>query len=131
MYLIDYTKLFEDFYSETTPTWKTSRTTTYSPSKFAVDIKDDVATMALSVIGHDPKNVEINCFVDKIEVKSKKQSDTESPFDQLTSNIDEVITLGKDLDGTKSKAEIKNGILMITVEKKDESKPKKLTPKVG
>ena len=87
--------------------------------------------MALSVIGHDPKNIEINCFVDKIEVKCKKQSDTESPYDQLTSNIDETITLGEDLDGTKSKAEIKNGILMITVEKKDESKPKKLTPKVG
>lgn len=131
MYLIDYNKLFEDFYSDSFGTRKVSKTTTYSPSKFAVEIKDDVATMALSVIGHDPKNVEIGCFVDKIEVKSKKQSDTESPFDQLTSNIDETITLGKDLDGTKSKAEIKNGILMITVEKKDESKPKKLTPKVG
>ena len=131
MYLIDYNKLFEDFYSDSFGTRKVSKTTTYAPSKFAVEVKDDVATMALSVIGHDPKNVEINCFVDKIEVKSKKQSDTESPFDQLTSNIDEVITLGKDLDGTKSKAEIKNGILMITVEKKDESKPKKLTPKVG
>lgn len=129
MYLIDYRKLFEDFYEDTTPNWKTS--TSYSPSKFAVEVKDDTATMALSVIGHDPKNIEINCFVDKIEVKAKKEKDSQSPFEQLTANINETITLGKDLDGTKSKAEIKNGILLIVVEKKDESKPKKLTPKVG
>ena len=129
MYLIDYRKLFEDFYEDTTPTWKTS--TSYSPSKFAVEIKDDTAVMALSVIGHDPKDIEINCFVDKIEVKAKKETDSDSPFDQLTANINETITLGKDLDGTKSTAEIKNGILLISVDKKDESKPKKLPIKIG
>jgi HSP20 family molecular chaperone IbpA len=129
MYLIDYRKLFEDFYEETTPTWKTS--TSYSPSKFAVEVKDDTAVMALSVIGHNPKDIEINCFVDKIEVKAKKETDSDSPFDQLTANINETITLGKDLDGTKSTAEIKNGILLISVDKKDESKPKKLPIKIG
>jgi HSP20 family molecular chaperone IbpA len=129
MYLIDYRKLFEDFYEDTTPTWKTS--TSYSPSKFAVEIKDDTAVMALSVIGHDPKDIEINCFVDKIEVKAKKETKDDSPFDQLTANINETITLGKDLDGTKSTAEIKNGILLISVDKKDESKPKKLPIKIG
>ena len=129
MYLIDYRKLFEDFYEDSTPTWKTS--SSYSPSKFAVEVKDDKAIMALSVLGHDPKDIEINCFVDKIEVKAKKESNTDSPFDQLTSNIDERITLGKDLDGTKAKAEIKNGILQIIVERKEEAKPKKLTLKVG
>lgn len=129
MYIIDYNKLFEDFYSDTTPTWKTS--TNYSPTKFAVEVKEDTAIMALSVLGHSPEDIEINCFVDSIEVKAKKKEETENPFNQLTANIDEKITLGKDLDGTKSKAEIKNGILLITVEKKDESKPKKLTLKVG
>jgi HSP20 family molecular chaperone IbpA len=129
MYLIDYRKLFEDFYEDTTPTWKTS--TSYSPSKFAVEVKDDTAVMALSVIGHNPKDIEINCFVDKIEVKAKKETDSDSPFYQLTANINETITLGKDLDGTKSTAEIKNGILLISVDKKDESKPKKLPIKIG
>jgi HSP20 family molecular chaperone IbpA len=129
MYLIDYRKLFEDFYEDTTPSWKTS--TSYSPSKFAVEVKDDTAVMALSVIGHNPKDIEINCFVDKIEVKAKKETDSDSPFDQLTANINETITLGKDLDGTKSTAEIKNGILLISVDKKDESKPKKLPIKIG
>ena len=131
MYMIDYSRLFEDFFYQPQSLTTLSSSTSYSPSKFAVDIHDDKAVMALSVLGHDPKNIEINCYEDKIEVKAKKGEDTEDPFNQLTSNIDETINLGKDLDGTKAKADIKNGILLITVEKKDESKPKKLTLKLG
>jgi HSP20 family protein len=121
----DINKLFEDFF-------ETPKTTTYVPSKFAVDIKDDSATMALAVLGHDPKDIEINCFEDKIEIKAKKsQEDKENPFNQLVSDIEERITIGKNYDGRQAKAEIKNGILTISLEKKEESKPKKLTLKVG
>jgi HSP20 family molecular chaperone IbpA len=49
----------------------------------------------------------------------------------LVSDIEERIQVGKNFDGKKAKAEIKNGILLITIERKEESKPKKLTPKVG
>ena len=118
---------------KTHPLWEqATKTTTYVPSKFAVEIKDDVATMALSVLGHDPKNIEINCYEDKIEIKAKKsQDDKENPYNQLVSDIEERITIGKNYDGRQAKAEIKNGILLITLEKKEESKPKKLTLKVG
>ena len=127
MYIIDYDKLFESFFNE-----PKAKTTNYVPSKFAVDIKDDTATMALSVLGHDPKNIEINCYEDKIEIKAKKEKkEVETPFDQLIGNIDERITLGKDLDGRSAKAEIKNGILTLIVERKEESKPKKVQIKVG
>ena len=127
MYIIDYDTLFESFFNE-----PKAKTTNYVPSKFAVDIKDDTATMALSVLGHDPKNIEINCYEDKIEIKAKKsQDDKENPFNQLVSDIEERITIGKNYDGRQAKAEIKNGILTITLEKKEESKPKKLTLKVG
>jgi HSP20 family protein len=125
MYTIDYSKLFEEFFNE-------PKTTTYVPNKFAVDIKDESATIALSVLGHDPKDIEINCFEDKIEIKAKKiGEDKETPFNQLVSDIEERIQVGKNFDGKKAKAEIKNGILLITLERKEESKPKKLTLKVG
>jgi HSP20 family protein len=128
MYVIDYGKLFDEFF----PIQQPKERTTYVPSKFAVDIKEDIATLALSVIGHDPKDIEINCFEDKIEIKAKKtQEDKENPFNQLISDIEERVTVGKNFDGRKAKAEIKNGILLITIERKEESKPKKLTPKVG
>jgi HSP20 family protein len=128
MYVIDYGKLFDEFF----PIQQPKERTTYVPSKFAVDIKEDIATLALSVIGHDPKDIEINCFEDKIEIKAKKtQEDKENPFNQLISDIEERVTVGKNFDGRKAKAEIKNGILLITIERKEESKPKKLTPKLG
>jgi len=115
------------------PLWEqATKTTTYVPSKFSVDVKEDSATMALAVLGHDPKNIEINCFEDKIEIKAKKSTeDVEHPFNQLVSDIEERITIGKNYDGRNAKAEIKNGILLITLEKKEESKPKKLTIKLG
>ena len=130
------------FYSEidrimdsikTHPLWEqATKTTTYVPSKFAVDVKEEAAVIALSVLGHDPKDVEINCFEDKIEIKAKKfTEDKENPFNQLISDIEERVQVGKNFDGRKAKAEIKNGILLITIERKEESKPKKLTPKVG
>jgi HSP20 family molecular chaperone IbpA len=132
MFYSDFDKFVEKLLvADSRPLWET-HSRTFVPSKFAVDVKDDKAYIALSVLGHDPKNIEINCYEDKIEIKAKKETkDTETPFEQLIANIDERITLGKDLDGRNAKAEIKNGILSIVVERKEESKPKKLTLKVG
>lgn len=113
------------------PLWEeTTKTATYVPNKFAVDVNEDSAVMALTVLGHDPKDIEINCYEDKIEVKAKKLQD-DSPYNQLISDIDEKINVGKHYDGRNAKAEIKNGILTITLDKKEDSKPKKLTLKVG
>lgn len=126
------TPTYSNYWFES-PTYS-NNSTTFVPSKFAVDVKDDIAHIALSVIGHNPENVEINCFEDKIEVKAKKGDkvkDDSNPANQLTSNIDETIKLAKTFDGRKASAEIKNGILLLTIERKEESKPKKLTPKIG
>ena len=132
MFYSDFDKFVEKLLvADNTPLWE-NRSRTYVPSKFAVDVKDDKAYIALSVLGHEPKNIEINCYEDKIESKAKKEvKEVETPFEQLIANIDERITLGKDLDGRNAKAEIKNGILQIVVERKEESKPKKLTLKIG
>lgn len=110
------------------PLWETY-TTSYVPSKFSTKVNEDKVNIALSVLGHDPKSVEINSFEDKIHIKSKK-SEEDSVFNDLVRDIDETIKLGKDLDGTTTKAEIKNGILTLVVEKKEEAKPKKVTIKV-
>jgi len=124
-----YSKLFDELFNETTTTWE-NHSTTFVPSKFAVDVKDDIATIALSVLGHDPKNIDISCYEDKIHVKAKKEEGNET-FNKIVADIDETIRVSKVFDGTKAKADIKNGILLITLEKREEAKPKKLTLKVG
>jgi HSP20 family molecular chaperone IbpA len=129
MYYTNFDKVLDSLFEIDSPIWK-NNSTTFVPSKFAVDVIDDKAYIALSVLGHEPKNIEINCYEDKIEVKAKKNEE-KTAFNQLVGNINETITLGKDLDGRNAKAEIKNGILSIVVERKEESKPKKLTIKVG
>ena len=134
MMINEFDRLLNDWFAEDAyQNWTSARkTTTYVPNKFAVDIKEDSATIALSVLGHDPKDIEINCFEDKIEIKAKKtQEDKEHTFNKLIYDIEERIQVGKSFDGKKAKAEIKNGILLITIERKEESKPKKLTLKVG
>ena len=124
-----YSKLFDELFNETNTTWE-NHSTTFVPSKFAVDVKDDIATIALSVLGHDPKNIDISCYEDKIHVKAKKEEGNET-FNKIVADIDETIRVSKVFDGTKAKAEIKHGILLITLEKREEAKPKKLTLKVG
>ena len=124
-----YSKLFDELFNETNTTWE-NHSTTFVPSKFAVDVKEEIATIALSVLGHDPKNIDISCYEDKIHVKAKKEEGNET-FNKIVADIDETIRVSKVFDGTKAKAEIKNGILLITLEKREEAKPKKLTLKLG
>ena len=126
MHSKDLINLFEIF---DTPSWK-SNVTTFVAQKFAVDVQEERTSFALSVLGHDPKNVEVTYYDDKIEVKAKK-GEGDTPYHDLVSNIDERITLGKNLDAKTAKAEIKNGILLITIERKEETKPKKLSIKIS
>jgi HSP20 family molecular chaperone IbpA len=130
MYIIDYDKLFNNLFNEPLPKWNSTRTSTnYSTNKCAVELKDDKLELAFSVIGHDPKNVEVQLTADKIFIKAKKDSNDESVIGQFLTNIEEEIKITEDFDGLSAKAEIKNGLLYISIDKKEEQKPKKINIK--
>ena len=66
MFYSDFDKFVEKLLvADNRPLWE-NYSRTYVPSKFAVDVKDDKAYIALSVLGHDSMNIEINCYEDKI-----------------------------------------------------------------
>ena len=74
MFYSDFDKFVEKLLvADNKPLWET-HSRTFVPSKFAVDVKDEKAHIALSVLGHEPKNIEINCYEDKIEIKAKKET---------------------------------------------------------
>jgi HSP20 family protein len=121
-------KLLNDFFN--TPIIKDSnRYQTYTPAKMAVEFEGDSLELAYSVIGHDPKNVEVSLTQDVIYIKAKKNTEDKSPSNQFVKDIDEAINLSKEYDGTTAFAEIKNGILTISIDKKEEQKPKKINIK--
>lgn len=103
--------------------------TSYVPTKAVVDLKDDKLELALSVIGHDPKNVEVNLTEDKINIRATKDRENKNVANQFVFDIDETLNLSKEYDGLTAKAEIKNGVITISIEKSEAQKPKKLSIK--
>ena len=101
------------------------------PGQCAVSLKDDKLELAFSVQGHDPDDVEIKCTQDKISVKTNgpPEKDKDDIVSQFLSIINETIELMPEFNGTKAEAEIKYGILKITIPKKESAKPIVLKPK--
>ena len=87
------------------------------------ELEDGKIELSVNVLGHAPKNILLEATDDKITIKSTKP---EGESD-LIKDIDFSFRLGKDYDGTKSEAQFNNGVLSITIEKKDERKAKKLS----
>ena len=67
----EFDKLLNNFFNAE---WgqNVSRYQAYSPSKLALDFNGDTLELAYSVIGHDPKDVEVSLTRDKIYIKAKK-----------------------------------------------------------
>jgi HSP20 family molecular chaperone IbpA len=134
MYIIDYNKLFDTFFDEPLPKWKSSYTTSgtasttnfSTPAKCAVELKEDKLELAFSIVGHNPKDVEVQLTADKIFIKAIKNKEDKSVIGQFTADINEEIKITDEFDGLTAKAEIKNGLLHIVVDKKEDQKPKKL-----
>jgi HSP20 family molecular chaperone IbpA len=123
-----YKSLFNDVDSifDVTPSyWINSKLS----SNVLYKVEKDKLEIAISVLGHDPKNVEVELTTDKIFVKAEKNKEDKSLKNSFLSDVSETLKLHSDFDGLTANAKIENGILHIVVEKKEESKPKKLSIK--
>jgi len=87
------------------------------------ELEDGKIELSVNVLGHDPKKINLEATEDRITIKSTKPEDASA----LIKDIDFSFKLGKDYDGTKSEAKFNNGVLSITIDKKDERKAKKLS----
>jgi len=108
---------------------------TYSSTKYTSTITDYDVTqledgkqqLTLSVLGHDVKNIKLDVTEDKVTIKAKKEEGSST----LVEDIDATFSVGKDYDGTKTEAKFSNGLLVLTIDKKDERKSKSIQIKVG
>lgn len=113
----DFDSLFFNFPLDTIP----------SATNYASRVENDVLEVAISVIGHDPKNVSVELTEDRIYVKTQPDASLTGAKKSLIRDIDDTFRVGKDFNGLSAKANIENGILRISVEKKEASKPKRLS----
>lgn len=119
-------KLFESN-STSTPTWKTTSTSFKTISDYDVKLLEDgKQQLTISVVGHDVKNIKIDAVDDRITIKAKKEEGSSN----LIEDIDLSFSITKDYDGTTAFAKFSNGLLIITIDKKEERKAKSVQIKV-
>jgi HSP20 family molecular chaperone IbpA len=76
--------------------------------------------LTVNVLGHNPKNIKLQVTDDTIDIQSTKEEGSS----QLVRDINTTFSISKDYDGTKTEAKFENGLLIITIDKKDERKSK-------
>ena len=102
----------------------------YQNSRLSIDVKEEEAVIALSVLGHSKDDITIELEEDAIFVKSVER-ELLKVEKEIIHPINDRIAVGDKFDGEKTSAKILNGILYLTIPKKEEAKPKKVTIKVG
>ena len=83
--------------------------------------KDGKQSIVISVVGHNPKDVEVDVTEDLITVKAETEN-----VNAVVGNVNLKFKVGKDYDGTTAEASIENGLLTILLDKKEERKSKKV-----
>lgn len=124
MYNSNLDNLIDKFFDANLPShsWKTSLTQTKEVD-YVYHIEDNQIHLSVDVVGHDPKNISLEATTEQIIVKSTKPDTACS----LVQDIDFSFKLNKDYDGTKSDAKFDNGLLLIIISKREESKTKKIS----
>ena len=126
MYTANIKNLLDLFETELPATYES--TSSPSPVNYDVnDLEDGKQQLTLSVLGHDVKNIKLDATEDTITIKAKKEEGSSS----LVKSIDTIFSLGKDYDGTKTEAKFSNGLLILTIDKKEVRKGKTIQIKVA
>ena len=96
---------------------------TPSNGNYFIDRLDDgKIQLIVNVVGHNPKNVELEVNEGELTIKAEKAKAT-NPF---VKDVNLTFTIGREYDGTTADASIDNGILTLTLDKKEEMKSKKI-----
>lgn len=89
---------------------------------YVTKVDDNTTKLEVSVVGHDPKDVEVEVTDTEIKVSASKKETASF----LVNSINLDFELPKDVDGSKTEATISNGILTLLLHKRTEKESKKL-----
>lgn len=92
-------------------------------SSFDTELLDNGKQLVtVNTVGHNPKDIEVEVTEDEITIRAKKEESSS----RFVSDIDLELLVGQDYDGTKADAKFENGLLLITIDKKNTRKAKSL-----
>ena len=101
----------------------TTKPTNRLNSQFeATTLEDGKQQVTVNTIGHNPKDITVDVTDEEITIKSTKGESTS----RFVKDIDLVLTVGTDYDGTKTTAKFDNGLLTLLIDKKTNRKAKSL-----
>ena len=101
----------------------TTKPTNRLNSQFEAEVLEDgKQKVTINTIGHNPKDITVDVTDEEIKIKSTKAEDTSS----FVKEIDLILTVGVDYDGTKTTAKFDNGLLTLLIDKKINKKAKSL-----
>ena len=101
----------------------TTKPTNRLNSQFEAEVLEDgKQKVTINTIGHNPKDITVDVTEEEVTIKSTKGESTSS----FVKNIDLVLTVGTDYDGTKTTAKFDNGLLTLLIDKKTNRKAKSL-----
>lgn len=83
--------------------------------------EDGRKELMVSVIGHEPKDVNVNVTENEIHIQAAAEK-----VNSIIRDVNLKFTVGKEYDGTTADASIENGILTILLDKKEQTKGKKV-----
>ena len=94
----------------------------YQQGNYSITTNEDGKQQILiNVVGHNPKDVDVDVTEDLITIKAETQN-----VNAVVGNVNLRFKVGKDYDGTSAEASIENGLLTILLDKKEERKSKKV-----
>lgn len=128
MYTSNLGHLF-DLFEKDLPTWK-STTTLKNTAVGYTKQNDDSYELAFEVVGHSKDDISIDVEGNLLKIKAETKIEEDSIIKNLVSTLDHSIRVSDKFDLTKTSAEVENGILLITIPKKEEAKQKKISVKV-
>ena len=101
----------------------TTKPTNRLNSQFEAEVLEDgKQKVTINTIGHNPKDITVDVTDEEITIKYTKGEDTSS----FVKEIDLILTVGVDYDGTKTTAKFDNGLLTLLIDKKINKKAKSL-----
>jgi len=93
----------------------------HQQGNYSITTGDGKQKLLINVVGHNPKDVELNVTEDLITIKAETEN-----VNAVVGNVNLRFKVGKDYDGVSAEASIENGLLTILLDKKEERKSKKV-----